>query len=136
MHYFYHKALENNDPRDVQETDFRYPGPNPQSKETGIVMLADSVEASTRSLRNPSPQRIRAMIESVVEAKFREGHFDDCELTLRDLHRIIEAFVPVIMSIHHVRIEYPTMEETEKLKNAEYPRSPTISATPFSGDNH
>ncbi len=112
--YFYHKALEVMDPAEVREDDFRYPGPKPQSKETAIVMLADTVEAASRTLENPTPQRIRNLVNTLVEKKIQEGQLDDSDLTLKEINRIKEAFVVILMGIHHLRIEYPKEEENRK----------------------
>ncbi len=108
--YFYHKALEVMDPSEVREDDFRYPGPKPQSRETAIVMLADTVEAASRTLENPTPQRIRNLVNTLVEKKIQEGQLDDSDLTLKEINRIKEAFVVILMGIHHLRIEYPKEE--------------------------
>lgn len=116
MSYFYHKALETKDPRDVDENDFRYPGPKPQSKETAIAMLADTVEAASRTLPNPNLQRITALVENLIEKRFQEGELDECDITLQELNKVKKAFVRVLMGIHHIRIEYPT-EEKSKEKN-------------------
>ncbi len=107
MEYFYQKAKETMAAKDINEADFRYPGPKPQSKETAIAMLADTVEAAARSLTNPTPQRIRNLVENLIQKRFHEGQLDECDLTLRDLNRIKEAFIPILMGIHHIRIEYP-----------------------------
>ena len=115
MSYFYNKALENKGETEVNEADFRYPGPKPQSKETGIVMLADSVEAATRTVKNPNPNKIRAFVEELVDKRFREGELDECDLTLRDLKMIVDAFMPILSGVFQHRIEYP---EGEKKKTA------------------
>ncbi len=104
--YFYKKALEKNGDNDVQESDFRYPGPKPQIKETGIVMLADAVEAACRALRDPSISRLRNMVNSIVEERFKKGELDECPLTLRDLNLIKESFVRTLTGIYHGRIQY------------------------------
>lgn len=116
MEYFYHKAQETMDPKDINEDDFRYPGPKPQSRETAIAMLADSVEAAVRSLPNPNMQRINTLVEHLVEKKFEAGQLDECDLTLRGLNKIKEAFIPILMGIHHLRIEYPGEGQGEKTK--------------------
>ncbi|HES59522.1 MAG TPA: HDIG domain-containing protein, partial [Caldithrix sp.] len=95
MRYFYKKALDTAGDKEINESDFKYPGPKPQSKETGITMLADAVEAATRSLNNPTPNKLRAFVEELVEERFREGQLDECDLTLRDLKNIVDAFMPV-----------------------------------------
>ncbi|MGH1365108.1 MAG: HD family phosphohydrolase [Calditrichia bacterium] len=105
--YFYHKALENGDAKEVNESDFRYPGPKPQSKETAISMMADTVEAASRTLNNPTPQRIRNMVDTLVDQKMKEGQLDSCNLTLNEITQIKEAFHPILTGIHHIRIEYP-----------------------------
>ena len=111
MKYFYNKAQETAGDSEVNEATFRYPGPKPQSKETGIVMLADSVEAATRSISNPSPTKIRAFVEDLVDQRFRDGELDECDLTLRDLKQIIDAFMPVLYGVFQHRIEYPDQEK-------------------------
>ena len=107
MAYFYHKAQETMDPKDVNESDFHYPGPKPQSKETGIAMLADTVEAASRTLPNPNLQRISALVDELIEQRFQEGELDECDITLRELNKIKAAFIHILMGIHHLRIEYP-----------------------------
>ncbi len=119
MKYFYNKAKENAGDSEVNEATFRYPGPKPQSKETGIVMLADSVEAATRSISNPTPTKIRAFVEDLVDQRFRDGELDECDLTLRDLKQIIDAFMPVLYGVFQHRIEYP---DQDKKKNDSKPK--------------
>ncbi len=120
--YFYNKALETGDPKEIDETQFRYPGPRPRSKETAIAMLADTVEAACRTLQNPTPQRIRNLVDSLVERKIKEGQLDESDLTLREINLIKEAFVTILVGIHHSRIEYPAEageKKSEKLRAAE-----------------
>jgi cyclic-di-AMP phosphodiesterase PgpH len=109
--YFLDKAMnqagKKNAKESVVEDDFRYPGPKPQSKEAGLVMLADSVEASTRSLAEITPQWLETSIESMIKQRFVEGQLDYCDLTLRDLTKIKEAFLKILLGIHHQRIQYP-----------------------------
>jgi len=104
--YFYKKALEKNGDSEVHESDFRYPGPKPQTKETGIVMVADAVEAACRSLRDPSISRLRNMVNSIVEDRFKKGELDECALTLRDLNLIKESFIRTLTGIFHGRTQY------------------------------
>ncbi|RMD95804.1 MAG: HDIG domain-containing protein, partial [Calditrichaeota bacterium] len=111
--YFYNKALEMNDGKEVQENDFRYPGPKPQSKETGIVMLADAVEAACRTLKDPSVSRLRGMVSSIIDDRFKKCELDESPLTLRDLNQIQEAFLTILTGIFHGRIEYPDQEQKE-----------------------
>jgi cyclic-di-AMP phosphodiesterase PgpH len=110
--YFYNKALEKKTDKDViNENDYRYPGPKPQTKETGIVMLADAVEAATRSIEEPSITKLKATIDGIIKARFEEGELDECELTFKDLNIIREAFFKVLIGIHHPRIKYPGQDE-------------------------
>jgi len=117
MSYFYNKAKDENDPKDLNEADYRYPGPSPKSKVTAIVMLADTVEAATRTLSNPSAGRLRKQVEELVEQRFLEGELDDSDLTMRDLKGIIDGFMSVLLGIFHQRIEYPKAEESKKSNN-------------------
>jgi putative nucleotidyltransferase with HDIG domain len=107
--FFYHRAKEMEDPtmESVSEEDFRYPGPKPQTREAAIVMLADVVEATSRSLRDPAPARIATLVEESIDNAFKEGQLDECELTLRDLYAIGQAFQKVLNGWFHARIEYP-----------------------------
>jgi len=113
--YFYNRALEKKSDNDViNEDDYRYPGPKPQTKETGIVMLADAVEAATRSISEPSIAKLKATIDGIIKSRFEEGELDECELTLKDLTNIREAFFKVLVGIHHPRVKYPGQGEKEK----------------------
>jgi len=111
IRFFYEKAKENSDSFQVNETDFRYPGPKPQTKETGIVMLADSVEAGSRSLKDPSVSRIRGMVNSFVHERLLDSELDECPLTTRDLNFIKESFVNTLTGMFHGRIEYPDQDK-------------------------
>lgn len=117
--FFYTKAVEKSGEKYVIESDFRYPGPKPQTKETGIVMLADGVEAATRALKEPSSTRIRERVRSIVESKFQEGQLDECELTMRELAAISESFIQILTGIFHVRIEYPGQDEDKSQQTEE-----------------
>ena len=105
MAFFYHKALES-DPGARRE-DYSYPGPKPRSKETAILMLADGVEGASRALAEPTPSRIRGLVQRIIEERVRDGQLDDCGLTLQDLARVRESFIPVLTAIFHVRAPYP-----------------------------
>ncbi len=104
--YFYEKAKEKNG-SGVQDEEYRYPGPKPQTKEAGIVMLADAVEASSRTLTEPTPAKIKAMVEKIVNARFVEGQLEECTLALNDLNEIKKSFVKILSSIFHKRVDYP-----------------------------
>ena len=107
--YFYSKAKEQEDPdlHIIEEKDFRYVGPKPQTKEAGIIMLADAVEAASRTLEDPTPKRIESHVQNVIESIFLDGQLDECELTLKDLHAIQKSFITIFIGIFHQRIEYP-----------------------------
>ncbi|MCY0900764.1 MAG: HDIG domain-containing protein [Firmicutes bacterium] len=105
--YFYNKALEEDKHGAVTQDQFRYPGPKPQSKESAIVMMCDAVEASVRSISKPTPPRIEAMIRKIIKDRLQDGQLDQCDITLRDLDRMVEAFMRTLQGIYHERIEYP-----------------------------
>jgi putative nucleotidyltransferase with HDIG domain len=107
--YFYQKAKNKENPEmgSLNEADFRYPGPKPQTKEAGIVMLADAVEAASRTLSEPTPSRIRSLVQRIIKDIFLDGQLENCELTLRDLHQIEESFTRILTAIFHQRIDYP-----------------------------
>lgn len=109
--YFYKKALEMNGETEINEADFRYPGPKPQTKETGIVMLADAVEAASRTLKEPTVGRIKNMVNTIIQERLIDGQLDDCPLTLKELSQIKESFVNILTGIFHGRIEYPGQEK-------------------------
>lgn len=109
--YFYNKALEQG--MDEASADkFRYPGPKPQTRETGIAMLADAVEAASRTLEDPKPARINNLIQRIINDRFESGELNECPLTLRDLAKIKDAFSQILIGTFHHRISYPKKEET------------------------
>lgn len=108
VYYFYKKAAT--DPSHEEKInidDYRYPGPKPQTKETAVVLLADSVEAASRSLTNVTPQAIEDLVQDVINNKFIDGQLDECDLTLQDVRKIQESFVHNMIGIFHTRIQYP-----------------------------
>lgn len=108
-HYFYWRALERLEVenKDIEKEGFRYLGPKPQKREIAIVLLADSVEAATRTLQGPIPARIEELVRKVINNKFIDGQLDECELTLVDLEKISSTFVKVLSAIYHSRVKYP-----------------------------
>lgn len=118
IEYFYHQAkedaeqeiLDNPNPSEVSEEHYRYPGPRPETKETAIVMLADSVEAASRTIEEPSHLRFKDLVENIVNKKISDGQLATSPLSLSDLNKIQEAFVNALTSIYHARIEYPEEE--------------------------
>jgi putative nucleotidyltransferase with HDIG domain len=104
--YFFEKAKQRKGEDAVKIDDFRYPGPKPQTREAGLVMLADVVEAASRTLENPTPARIQGLVQNLINNIFSDGQLDECELTLKDLHKIARSFNQILNGIHHHRIEY------------------------------
>ncbi len=106
--YFYHQALEKKrQDETISKEAFRYMGPKPQTKESAIVMLADSVEAASRVLKNPTPQHLKELVRKIVNNKFIDRQLDECNLTLKDINKIAESFVRVLTGTYHSRVEYP-----------------------------
>ena len=113
IEYFYNRAIELG-VENVRQDDFRYDGPKPQTKEAGIMMLADSVESAARTLSDRSPDRVRQLVRRIVQQKFTAGELDECPLTLRDLHNIEESFIPILMGTLHDRAEYPWQQKKKE----------------------
>jgi putative nucleotidyltransferase with HDIG domain len=107
--FFYEKAkaLAATTGQHVEEQEFHYPGPKPQTREAGLVMLADAVEAASRTLVNPTPDRIQGMVQKLINRIFTDGQLDECELTLKNLHEIAKSFNRILGAIFHHRIDYP-----------------------------
>ena len=115
VYYFYRRAKEL-EPEGKHEEEYRYPGPKAQSKETAIVGLADTVEALSRTLEEPTPARIEEMVREVVKKRFMEGELDESTLTLKDLEKITQSFIRILNAIFHTRVNYPKDESREKAK--------------------
>lgn len=116
VYYFYRRALEGlEEDEEVKEEGFRYPGPRPNTKETAIVLLADSVEAATRTLKDPTPAKIKEVVHKVINNKFIDGQLDECDLTLKDLEEISSVFIRILSGIYHSRVTYP--EESRRSEN-------------------
>lgn len=106
--FFYDKALEEADDDQTPDlADFTYPGPRPASTETAILMMADSLESATRALQDPTPERIRDLVESIVESKIKGGQLDDSPLTQREIAILKEEFIKMLAGMYHTRIDYP-----------------------------
>jgi len=137
--YFYEKAKQIKGESTVNEDDFRYPGPKPQTREAGLVMLADVVEAASRVLENPTPARIQGLVQKLINKIFSDGQLDNCELTLKDLHNIAKSFNKILNGIHHHRIEYiDSSTKTNgkgKPKNGSPDRKSTKSPSDRSSDH-
>ncbi|HQO73975.1 MAG TPA: HDIG domain-containing protein, partial [Candidatus Marinimicrobia bacterium] len=125
VEYFYDKALKKSaKPDEINDADFRYPGPKPHTKETGIVMICETIEAVCRSLNKPTMSAIEKVVDSVIESRLKEGQLDECPLTLADLKKIKgdlkegTGILPILRGIHHLRVEYPGQE---KFSNSSVP---------------
>lgn len=109
--YFYLTAKNNaENPDDIKEEDYMYPGPKPKTKEQCILMLADSVEAAVRSINNPTKEKIESMVDNIVKDKLSSGQLDDSQLTISDVKKIKKCFLKTLNGIYHERIEYPKDE--------------------------
>ncbi len=140
INFFYQKAKEANDSKKnpVNEKDFRYPGPKPQTREAAIVQLADNVEAASKVLTEPTPSRIETMVQTIIERLFLDGQLDQCDLTLKDLDAIGRSFIQVLNGIFHQRVDYPEPVIDESIKEEKIERdfgdSPPHKRTPQDKD--
>lgn len=121
MTYFYHQALENAESKGQSETvdkkDFEYPGPKPSNRETAIVMIADSVEAASRSIQEPNAIKLEGLVKKIIYNKLNEGELDNSDLHMSDLNLINKAILRVLNGVFHTRMEYPEDEEIKKLED-------------------
>lgn len=116
--YFFHRALKENgsDIDAVAEENYRYSGPKPQTKEAGIILLADSLEAATRSLTNPTATRIKTLVKEIIQKNLDSGQLEECDLTLKDLDKIGDSFSRILNGMFHSRVEYPDEDLIKKIK--------------------
>lgn len=114
IEYFWHKTLEEGNPRERDESFFRYPGMRPRTKETAILMLVDSVEAASRTIDPPERERFEEMVQRILFVKLRQGQLDESGLTLAELRTISTQLVDSLCSIYHSRIKYPWQEKKER----------------------
>ncbi|MEK6774442.1 MAG: HDIG domain-containing metalloprotein [Bdellovibrionota bacterium] len=107
--FFYNKALDQKTETDADfsEDEFRYPGPKPQFREAALCMLADSIEAAARSLDEPTPARLQNIVKNIIQRKFVDGQLDECQLTLKDISKVEDAFIRILLGIYHQRVDYP-----------------------------
>ncbi|MFV2065688.1 MAG: HD family phosphohydrolase, partial [Pirellulales bacterium] len=114
VEYFYRRASEQQEAKadgsEVDESSFRYPGPKPQTKEAGILMLADGVESASRVLVDPTPSRIESLVSEITMKRLMDGQFDDCGLTLKEVHAVGESLVKSLTAVYHGRVKYPDMQ--------------------------
>lgn len=113
VEYFYHAASRARRPDDpvIPESEFRYPGPKPQSREAAVVMLCDGVEGAVRAMQEPTPGRIEDVVGEIVRKRLMDGQFDECDITFRELAEVQKSLIKSLCSIYHGRIKYPTEEE-------------------------
>ncbi len=140
IEFFYQKALDRKEggKEDVLEADFRYPGPRPTTREAGILMLADSVEAAGKSVAGsgkPSPKRFESLIDSIFKSRMEDGQLDECPLTFADLGRIRETFVSILSGMYHFRIRYPGQDAQDGGEKAMPERLPSGGATESAADS-
>lgn len=126
MYFFYQKALEEaKEGEVVSEADYRYPGPKPQTKETAITLMADSVEGATRSLDEPTPTNIEETVKKIVNNKFIDGQLDECNLTLQEINKISSTFTRILCAMYHNRVKYPEKKNGKSShKNRKQAESP------------
>lgn len=131
--YFYQKAKEQHEDTayPLTEEDFRYPGPKPQTRVAALVLMADAVEAASRVLTDPTPARVSALVDRVINHFFIDGQLDDCELTLKDLQEIKKHFVYILTGMFHRRISYPGFE----VKDGDSDKKPAKTQTAEQGKN-
>jgi len=118
INYFFHRALKENESANdaVAEENYRYSGPKPQTKEAGIILLADSLEAATRSLTNPTATRIKTLVKEIIQKNLENGQLEECDLTLKDLDKIGDSFSLILTGMFHSRVEYPDDDLIKKVK--------------------
>lgn len=116
--YFFHRALKENESANdaVAEENYRYSGPKPQTKEVAIILLADSLEAATRSLNNPTATRIKTLVKEIIQKNLENGQLEECDLTLKDLDKIGDSFSRILTGMFHSRVEYPDEDLIKKIK--------------------
>ncbi|MBI4024585.1 MAG: hypothetical protein HY360_06360, partial [Verrucomicrobia bacterium] len=102
--------LNESDVPRVEEVTYRYPGPKPQTREIGVISLADSIEGASRCMSKPTPQKIETLIAEIIEDRHRDGQLDDCPLSTRDLKLAAESFAKTLLSMMHTRVSYPKDE--------------------------
>jgi putative nucleotidyltransferase with HDIG domain len=107
VQYFYRSFLKTHPSQEADMSRFSYPGPKPFSRETAIVMMADSVEASSRSLKVKNEESLKELVNFIINEQIRLGQFDDAQITFKEITRIKEILISKLINIHHIRIEYP-----------------------------
>jgi len=119
MEYFFHAARKRAQDDDLNEADFRYPGPKPSTKETAVLLLCDCVESASRTLSEPTPARIEQLVRDLSHRRLVDGQFDDSPLTLRELRVVEDSIIKSLNAIYHGRISYPTVRGGAREDRAE-----------------
>src|SRR5262249_39646212 len=134
--YFYSEALRiaNGDKDKVNRASFSYPGPCPQSRETAILMLADSSESIVRAKKPANRQEIEAIVQDIIDQRIAEGQLDESYLTVRDLKIIREVFVSTLQGVFHPRIVYPSLSDVEPVKTTDVVPELQVRSTVARGD--
>jgi len=119
IRYFYDKARKANKPEmgEIRESDYRYPGPKPHTKELGILLLADAIEAAARTIDSPTPGKIQALVQRIVSDAMNDGQLADSDLTFAEIDKVASSFMWVLMNMYHHRIEYPGFNFNEEREN-------------------
>lgn len=115
VEYFYQNFRKDFPNEDIDEPFFRYKGPLPYSKETAIVMMADLVEAASRSLSTPNSEQINQLVEHIIDSKIRDNQFVNCDISFKDISAIKKVFKKQLRSIYHIRISYPDIMERQEV---------------------
>ncbi len=121
MTYFYHKALEaaseSDDEDEIKKIEFQYPGPKPRSRESAVVMLADAIEAASRSMQDPTNEKLEGMVSKIIYNKLNEGQLEYTDLSMHDLRIIQDSFMQILSGVYHIRIAYPETHDVQNLEN-------------------
>ncbi len=135
IRFFYHRAQEQaaNRKSEVRESDYRYPGPKPHTKELGILLLADAVEAAARTIEQPTPNRLQGMIKKIFDDALEDGQLDGSELTFSELEKVASAFLWVLTNMYHHRIDYPGFDFNRRKPSREQSAVQLGAATVRSG---
>ena len=116
VEYFYRRAAKQNEESEnggqIDEADFRYPGPKPQTPEAAVMMLADCVESASRALREPTPARLESLVKELAKKRLDDGQFDECHITLEQLSMIQQSLIKSLNAMYHGRVKYPDQQQT------------------------
>ena len=137
VEYFFNQARklqDDSDGNDIEKSDFRYPGPKPQTREAAVMMIADAVESASRTLREPAPARLETLVSDILKKKLDDGQFDECPITMQELNLVQESLVKSLNAIYHARIQYEEADR-EQQPPGENESAPGIEADPGSAES-